>query len=88
MPWFVYIVRCNDGTLYTGIATDIEKRIRRHNTGKDGAKYTKPRRPVSLVFSEACTSRSAALKREYQIKNLSVPAKRRMIDQQMPSNPR
>ena len=67
---FVYMVRCADGTLYTGYARDPEKRANAHNTGR-GAKYTATRRPVTLVYSEACESRSAALKREYQLKSLT-----------------
>ena len=67
---FVYIVRCADGTLYTGYARDPEKRETAHNTGR-GAKYTARRRPVALIYSEACPSRSAALKREYQLKRLT-----------------
>jgi predicted GIY-YIG superfamily endonuclease len=68
--YFVYMVRCADGTLYTGYARDPEKRAKAHNTGR-GAKYTARRLPVSLVYSEACETRSDALKREYQVKRLS-----------------
>ncbi len=67
---FVYIVRCADGTLYTGYARDPEKRTRAHNTGR-GAKYTARRLPVSLVYFEPCGSRSAALKREHEVKRLT-----------------
>jgi putative endonuclease len=67
---FVYMVRCADGTLYTGYARDLPKRVAAHNNGR-GAKYTLPRLPVSLVYSESCDSRSDALKREYQVKRLS-----------------
>jgi putative endonuclease len=67
---FVYMVRCADGTLYTGYARNPERRANAHNTGR-GAKYTATRRPVALVYSEACESRSAALKREYQLKSLT-----------------
>ena len=66
---FVYMVRCADGTLYTGYARDPERRLSVHNAGR-GAKYTARRLPVSLVYWEACESRSAALKREYQVKQL------------------
>jgi len=66
---FVYMVRCADGTLYTGYTRDPQRRIRVHNAGR-GAKYTARRLPVSLVYWEACESRSAALKREYQVKQL------------------
>jgi putative endonuclease len=70
--WFVYIVECNDEdkTLYTGITTDIERRIKQHNEGK-GAKYTRGRGPVTLVKSFECLTKSEALKLEYQIKQLS-----------------
>ena len=67
---FVYMVRCADGTLYTGYARDPERRTQIHNTGR-GAKYTARRLPVSLVYWELCESRSAALKREYEVKSLA-----------------
>ena len=66
--YFVYIVRCADDTLYTGIATELERRIEEHNISPKGAKYTRTRRPVVLVYYESYTSRSEASKREYQIK--------------------
>ena len=65
--FFVYIVRCADGTLYTGLARDPEERVRVHNAGK-GAKYTRSRLPVVLTYVEQCESLSAALKRERQLK--------------------
>ena len=66
------MVRCVDNSLYTGIAKDVERRILEHNSGDtSGAKYTKARRPVELVYQEACKSRSIARKREYEIKQLS-----------------
>jgi predicted GIY-YIG superfamily endonuclease len=68
--WFVYIVRCADGTLYTGSTIDVDARTAAHNAGR-GAKYTASRRPVRLVHAEACPSRSAALVREHAIKALS-----------------
>lgn len=67
--WHVYVVRCRDGSLYTGIARDVTARIASHNDGS-GAAYTRSRRPVSLVWSEQAADRSAALKRELQIKRL------------------
>lgn len=70
MDHFVYIVKCSDDTYYTGYTTDIEQRIQTHNAGK-GAKYTKSRRPVSLVYQEAFATKSEALQREYAIKQLS-----------------
>jgi len=77
-PWYVYIVLCADKTLYTGITTSLEKRITTHNLGK-GAKYTKPRLPVSLVYSEKHTDKSSASKRETQIKSLSRLEKQELI---------
>ena len=67
---YVYILECADGTLYTGWTTDIQKRVQTHNAGK-GAKYTHSRRPVKLVYTETFESKSDALRREYQIKQLS-----------------
>ncbi len=69
MP-FVYIVRCADGSLYTGYAEDVARRVAAHNAGK-GARYTSGRRPVHLVFTEACASRGEALRREHQLKTLA-----------------
>jgi putative endonuclease len=70
------MVRCSDGTLYTGITNNLEKRIEAHNSGKDGARYTRSRRPVKLVYAEAAESRSAAARLEYQLKRLP-PAKKK-----------
>ena len=67
--WSVYIVRCKDGSLYTGIAIDLEKRIAKHNAG-EGAKYTRSRLPVVLVFEEKMESESAARVREVEIKRM------------------
>lgn len=75
--WTVYILRCADNSLYTGVATDVDARLARHNAGK-GAKYTRGRRPVKLVYREAANGRSAALKRELAIKRMPVAAKRRL----------
>ena len=69
MPWYVYLVCCVDGTLYTGCATDITRRIRKHNAGR-GAKYTRGRRPVRLVAASPAMLRSEALRLEYKIKQL------------------
>jgi putative endonuclease len=74
-PWHVYIVRCADATLYTGITRDISGRIAKHNEGT-GAAYTRARRPVVLVHQEPATDRGAALRREAAIKRLPVAAKR------------
>jgi len=80
MSYFVYIVKCNDDTLYTGIAIDVEKRLDEHNHLSKGAKYTKARRPVELVYKEKCEDRSCACKREYAIKQLSRKEKKELID--------
>lgn len=77
-PWFVYIIKCSDNTLYTGITVDVQARIRVHNSGS-GSKYVKPRRPATLVYEEECLSRSEATKRELEIKKLSKQQKLRII---------
>ena len=66
--YYVYMVKCEDDTLYTGIATDLDRRIEEHNTSDRGAKYTRVRRPVTLVYQEEHPDRSTASKREYEIK--------------------
>ena len=76
--WKIYILRCCDGSLYTGITTDLEKRVTAHNAGK-GAKYTRSRRPVELAWSEDCSDHSGALKRELEIKGMTREDKLRMI---------
>lgn len=75
---YTYIVRCADGTLYCGWTNDIEKRIEAHNSGK-GAKYTKARRPVSLVYLEEFETKQEAMSREANIKKLSREAKLALI---------
>jgi len=80
--WFVYIVRCADDSLYTGITKNVVRRIQEHNNDDSlGAKYTKARRPVVLVHQEKCKSRSAATKREIEIKKLSRKDKNILLDQ-------
>ena len=76
--YFVYLLRCRDGSLYTGIARDPDKRVALHNLGK-GAKYTASRLPVTLVYREACESRSDALKREFQIKTWNRARKEALV---------
>ena len=76
--WHVYMVRCADGTLYTGMARDAVHRVRVHNTGK-GARYTKSRLPVTLVYQEEWPDRSSALRREAAIKKLSREEKLQLI---------
>ncbi len=75
MSWVCYLLRCKDDTYYCGITNDIEKRLAAHNAG-EGAKYTRGRLPVKVVYSENCVDKSAALKRELQIKRLSRSAKK------------
>ncbi len=70
--WAVYMLRCADDTIYTGVAKDVQRRLLEHNEDNvKGAKYTRARRPVKLVYSELCDSRSSACKRESEIKKLS-----------------
>ncbi|CAD7842790.1 MAG: hypothetical protein [Olavius algarvensis Delta 4 endosymbiont] len=78
-PWYVYIVRCADDSLYTGIATDVARRVAEHSAGL-GARYTRGRGPVTLVYQEQVRDRPAALKREYAIKKMRADQKRIMID--------
>lgn len=77
---YVYIVRCRDGSLYTGYTTDVNRRVWEHNYGSKGAKYTRSRRPVTLVYSESYSTRSEAMKREYAIKHLSRADKLKLIE--------
>ena len=79
MSYFIYILKCNDNTLYTGITKDITKRLEEHNTSSKGAKYTKARRPVKLLYQEASKNRSTASKREYAIKKLTRIKKLQLI---------
>ncbi len=76
--WYLYILRCKDDTLYTGITTDVEKRLEAHRSGR-GAKYTRGRAPLELVYREQCGTHSDALKRECQIKALSRREKETLI---------
>ena len=76
--WKLYILRCRDGSLYTGITNDLEKRLEAHRSGK-GAKYTRGRGPLELVYTEDCTDHSAALKREMEIKALKKTEKQKIF---------
>ena len=76
--WYLYILRCGDGTLYTGISTDPQKRLKVHRSGK-GAKYTKGRGPLAMVYCERCGSHSDALKRELAVKALKRSEKEQLI---------
>jgi putative endonuclease len=82
MSWFVYILRCADSTLYTGVTTDLDRRVKEHNgegvKGK-GAKYTKMRRPVKLAYSEPSENRSQASMREYLLRNLNKIEKEKLV---------
>ena len=78
MPWSVYILRCRDGSLYTGVTNDLDSRVAAHQAGR-GARYTASRRPVTMVYNEPVKSKSAALKRELQIKRLSKSKKEALI---------
>lgn len=77
--WHLYILRCGDGSLYTGITTDVEKRFEAHQSGK-GAKYTRGRGPLEIVYRESCGSRSDASKREWQVKQLTREEKLELIE--------
>jgi len=70
-PWFVYLLRCADGTFYTGVTTDVERRVEEHNHSPAGARYTRGRRPVTLVYFESAPSRARAQTREALLKKLS-----------------
>lgn len=78
MEWMVYLVRCRDGTLYTGCTNNLPRRLCAHNAGK-GAKYTRARRPVVLVYQEQCENQSEALKREAAIKRLTRAEKETLV---------
>ncbi|MEB7754940.1 GIY-YIG nuclease family protein [Staphylococcus pseudoxylosus] len=77
---FIYIVKCKDGSLYTGYAKDVTQRVAKHNNGQ-GAKYTKIRRPVKLVYQEMFDTKSEALKREYEIKTYTRQQKLELISE-------
>ena len=77
--WYLYILCCKDGTLYTGITTDVQKRFEAHQSGK-GAKYTRGRGPLELVYRETCGTHSDALKREVAVKRLTREQKQALID--------
>jgi putative endonuclease len=75
----VYVLRCGDGTFYTGYTTDVERRVHEHTAG-EGAKYTRGRTPIELVHAEGYPTRSAAMSREYELKQLSRPEKERVVE--------
>jgi len=76
--WFLYILRCQDGSFYTGVTNDIERRVTMHNSGR-ASRYTRSRRPVELLYQETCGSRTQALVRECFVKTYSRPEKEKLI---------
>jgi predicted GIY-YIG superfamily endonuclease len=80
--WFVYILECGDGTLYTGATSDVAARLACHQAGA-GARYTRGRKPLRLLYTEACRGKSKALKREYAIKKLSRDEKLALIKEKV-----
>lgn len=85
MPAYVYILRCKDNSLYTGWTNDLNKRLAAHKNGR-GAKYTRGRGPLQLVYSESLATKEAALQREYEIKKMTRAAKLSMIEQGLNKN--
>lgn len=81
MGWYVYMLRCGDGSLYTGITDDVEKRLAAHRSGK-GAKYTRGRGPLELAYVEEQPDKSTALRREYEIKKMTRQKKLELLGQQ------
>ena len=80
MAWYVYILRCGDGTLYTGMTDDVQRRLAAHRAGK-GAKYTRGRGPLELAYAEEQPDKSAAMRRECAIKRLRREEKERLIQE-------
>tara|TARA_Y100000310_G_scaffold182230_1_gene182288 strand:+ start:1171 stop:1431 length:261 start_codon:yes stop_codon:yes gene_type:complete len=79
--WYLYVLLCSDGSYYTGVTVDVDRRLREHNASKAGAKYTRSRRPVKLLFYEKFQTRSAAQKAEYQFKKLTRKQKEKLINE-------
>jgi len=77
--WFVYLLRCADNSLYAGITTDLKRRLNEHNHTNKGAKYTRARRPVTLVFAENAQDKSSASKQEYKIRKLTKVKKELLV---------
>ena len=77
--WFVYIVHCDDNSYYTGVTTDLKRRLHEHNNSSKGAKYTRCRRPVTLAYHEPVDSRKNACKREYAIKKMTATQKKTLV---------
>ncbi len=83
--WFLYILECRDGSFYTGVTTDIDRRLRKHQEGT-ASRYTRTRRPVVLVYREECGTRSRALERECAVKALSRPRKESLVSGKIPKS--
>ena len=79
--WHVYILLCSDGSYYAGVTTDINRRLNEHNCSPKGAKYTKTRRPVKVVYTEVFSDRSSAQKAEYRFKQLTRKQKEKVINE-------
>lgn len=77
--WFVYVIICSDGTYYSGITTDVNRRMNEHNSSAKGARYTRSRRPTRLVFQEKTKDRSSASKREFVIKQMTRSQKEQLV---------
>jgi putative endonuclease len=77
--WFVYLLRCNDNSLYAGVTTDLKRRVKEHNNSTLGAKYTRVRRPVTLAYAEEAASRSDACQKEYKLRKLSKKVKEEKV---------
>jgi len=86
MPYYCYLLKCADGSYYTGWSTDPERRLNQHNSG-NGARYTRSRRPVELVYTEELPTRSAAMKREIKIKRLPQAEKRSLSENYSQADP-
>ena len=79
--WYLYVLQCSDGTYYTGVTTDVKRRLNEHNNSSRGSKYTKTRRPVKLIYFSEFENRSSAQKAEYRFKKLKREQKERAIDE-------
>lgn len=85
IPWYLYILKCKDGSYYTGITLELERRLEQHKQGK-ASRYTRARLPVEMIYSEPCRNHSKALKREYEVKALTRREKESLLDAYLPSN--
>jgi putative endonuclease len=79
--WYLYVLLCSDGSYYTGVTVDVDRRLKEHNASKAGAKYTRSRRPVELLFYEKFQTRSTAQKAEYHFKKLTRKQKEKLINE-------